>query len=97
MIARDDIIKLLRQNKPYLKKHFGVKSIGLYGSVAKGEAKADSDIDILVELTEPRFQYLMGCILYLEQQLGTHVDVIRKGPHLRKKFLESIEKDMIYA
>jgi len=94
---KDYIISFLRENKPFLRDHFGVKSIALFGSQAKGNQKGGSDIDLLVELTEPRFQYLMGCILYLEEKLGGKVDVIRKGPHLRKQFLDSIEKDLIYA
>ena len=96
-MTKDYILQFLRENKPYLRDQFGVQSIALFGSMAKGNQKVDSDIDLLVELTEPRFQYLMGCILYLEKKLGNKVDLIRKGPHLRKQFLDSIEKDLIYA
>ena len=94
---REDVLRFLRENKPFLSANFGVKSIALFGSLARGNPQKDSDIDIFVELSEPSFSHLMGCILFLEKSLGTKVDVVRKGPHLRKQFLETIQKEMIYA
>jgi len=38
-----------------MEQHFGVKSLGLFGSVATGAASDDSDIDILVELKAPEY------------------------------------------
>lgn len=39
----------LEKNKALLKKRFGIKNIGIFGSFARGEAKKSSDIDLLVE------------------------------------------------
>lgn len=42
-------IDLLKKNKANIRKKFGVKQIGVFGSIARGTAKRDSDIDVLVE------------------------------------------------
>ena len=46
------------QEKPFLMKAYGVKAIGLFGSYAKRNEQPDSDIDILVELTQPKFEVI---------------------------------------
>lgn len=96
-MTKEQILKLLRNNKPYLEEKMGVKSIALFGSWARGNADENSDIDVLVELKKPQYNLLIDLILFLEKHTGKKVDVVRKGPHLGKKFLESIEKEMIYA
>lgn len=60
---------------PVLKK-YGVKRAGLFGSVVRGEAREDSDIDILVEI-EGRMSLLdfAGLKLELEESLGKKVDL----------------------
>ena len=40
---------------------------------------------------------LMSVLLFLEERLGRPVDLLRKGPHVRAKFLQSIEPEIIYA
>lgn len=89
------IVKFLREQKPALQE-MGVQRIGLFGSFAKGTQRPDSDIDILVEM-EPSFMKLMSVLLFLEDRLGRPVDILRKGPHIRDKFLKSIEPEIIYA
>lgn len=44
--------KTIIEKKPYLKKKYGVSSIGIFGSYIRGEQKKDSDIDILVEFNK---------------------------------------------
>lgn len=80
-----------------MEQNFAVKSIGLYGSYARGEANETSDIDLLVELAEPKYKYLFGIKSFLEKHLNKKVDVTRKGNHLRESFLNTIEKEIIYA
>ncbi len=59
-LSKTDIILFIKREKTFLKEKFGVVKIGLFGSYAKDGQSAESDIDILVELTEPRFDYLAG-------------------------------------
>lgn len=92
-----EILETLRKEKPYLRKNFGLVSIGLFGSYAKSKESTDSDIDILVELTEPRFDFLAGLQIHLERKLGIPVDLTRKRRGLSERFLRRIEKDIHYV
>jgi predicted nucleotidyltransferase len=96
-LSRADIVDFLKTDKAYLSKEFGVVNIGLFGSYAKGSQNADSDVDILVELKEPRFEWLAGLSIYLEEKLGRRVELVRKSSVLRSRFFERVEKDTIYA
>lgn len=96
MLTKEEIIIVLRNNKSDF-KDLGVISIGLFGSYAKGNQVPDSDVDVLVELAEPNWNSLCTIWNNLERQLHKKVDLVRKGPHLRKSFLHSIEKEIIYA
>ena len=90
-------METLRHNKPFFEKELGVIRIGLFGSFAKEKQMNDSDVDILVELKEPDYHSLIRILIMLEKQLNTKVDLIRKGPHLREKFLSTVENEIIYA
>jgi predicted nucleotidyltransferase len=91
------IIELLRNEKRDLQDRFGLISIGLFGSHAKGTEDLESDIDLLVELSEPRFDSLAGLQIYLEKRLGKPVELIRKRKGLSDRFLRRIERDIQYV
>jgi hypothetical protein len=91
------LLDFLRKEKPYLEKNFHILSIGLFGSYSKSTETPDSDIDLLVELAEPRFDSLAGLQIYLEEKLGKPVDLIRKRNTLSERFLRRIEKSVLYV
>lgn len=93
----NDVIDTLRKDKGYLENNFGLSSIGIFGSCVKGSQKTDSDIDLLVELKEPRFDFLVGLQIYLEDRLKRPVELIRKRKGLSERFLKRIEKDIHYV
>ena len=94
---KQQIIASIKAEKPYLQQHFGVEEIALFGSYARGDENAESDVDILVSLKKPSFSLLMGLYAYLEKKLNTKIDIIRKGPHISDRFLKQINKDIIYV
>ena len=96
-MANKEILKVLREEKPYLLEKFGVLSIGLFGSYAKGTERPDSDIDLLVEFKEPRFDLLAGLQIYLERKLGRRVEIIRKRKGLNDRFMKRIGESIQYA
>jgi predicted nucleotidyltransferase len=91
------ILEIIKKEKPFLKEHFGLLRIGIFGSYAKGEQGPESDIDFLVELSEPRFDFLAGLQIYLEKRLGRPVEIIRKRKNISERFLARIEKDINYV
>ncbi len=92
-----EILDLLQKEKAFLKKEFGVLSIGLFGSYVKGTQGPESDVDLLVELTEPSFDFLVGLQMYLESKIGKPVELVRKRPGLSERFLKRIETQIQYA
>ena len=74
---KNDIIMFLQAHKDELAQRFGVVSIGLFGSYARGEAREDSDIDIAIELPPAKksLSNFLGIRRYLEEQFGKTVDL----------------------
>jgi uncharacterized protein len=92
-----NIIEILKSEKPILREKFGLISIGLFGSHARGTGCPESDVDLLVELSEARFDALAGLQIYLESKLEKHVELIRKRNGLSQRFLRRIERDIKYV
>ncbi len=72
-------------------------NIGLFGSFARGQSDRNSDIDLIVELREPRFDFLAGLQVYLENKFSRKVEIVRKGNRINSRFVQRVEKDTIYA
>jgi predicted nucleotidyltransferase len=53
LLDRQTILALLSRHKPAWRERYGIVDLGLFGSVARGEASADSDIDLCVRLDPP--------------------------------------------
>jgi predicted nucleotidyltransferase len=70
------VIARIRKHRAQLRE-LGVKSLSLFGSVARGEERADSDVDILVEFEgKVTFDRYMDTKFYLEDLLGCKVDLV---------------------
>ncbi len=85
-------INLLRQLRKELSERYFVISLSLFGSVARDEARPDSDVDILVEFSQPvglfHFIDLRQC---LENILGCKVDLGTSGslkPYVKEEVLQ---------
>lgn len=89
------ILGLLKKNGRVLSK-YGVKKIGVFGSVAKGEAGKKSDIDVLVELKEETFDNYMDLKFFLEDSFGRKVDLVLSNG-LKPELAERILKETVYA
>jgi uncharacterized protein len=95
---RAEVIAVLRAHEADLRGR-GVKRAGVFGSVARGEARADSDIDILVELDRDRpigvFEYV-AITQFVADLFARLVDVSDRDS-LRSRVRPSAERDVIYA
>ena len=96
-MTREDVLKILREDKIFLQNNFGVRSIGLFGSYSKNNQDENSDVDFFVDINEPLVKNYFGLWSYLEKRLNKKIDLIRKGNHLREKFIRTVEKEIIYA
>jgi predicted nucleotidyltransferase len=93
-MSREDVLTLLRSHRDDIER-FGVRSLRLFGSVARGEAVAESDVDLLVAFREsPTFSGYMKLRIFLEDLLGSKVDLITETG-LRDRVRSFVEKDAI--
>jgi predicted nucleotidyltransferase len=76
MLTAARIHEILTAEKPFLATNWGVDSIGLFGSYARGEATADSDVDLLVTFSRPIGWEIVDLKDYLEERLGVAVDLV---------------------
>jgi len=95
-MRRDEILRSLREHRAELER-FGVKSLAFFGSVARDEAQEDSDVDILVEFTEPPgFIRFMDLRFFLEDLLGCRVDLVTRKA-LKPRLRSRVEKEAIHV
>jgi hypothetical protein len=96
MMKRDEVIAIIAAHREQLQE-MGVKSLELFGSVARDEARPDSDVDFLVEFNRPvgLFEFI-AVRLYLEDILGCSVDMGTQKA-LREHLREPVLKDVIRA
>lgn len=100
--------EIVRRVAPVAKK-YSLAAVYLFGSYARGDATADSDVDLLVDLTGTDINSLFklgGLYTDLEEALGTSIDLVTvdsmKEPTDRRsqlRFREAVERErkMIYA
>jgi len=95
-MERDQILALLKSRRRQLKK-YGIHSLSIFGSVARGQARKNSDVDILVDFEKPvgLFEYAR-LKMYLESVLGREVDLVTPEA-LRKELREDILREAIRA
>ncbi len=77
-------------------KNFGVKDLGLFGSFARNEQRAESDIDFLVDFEPEQYKYrnFINLAYYLEELFGRRVEVVTRSglsPYLAPHILKEVE------
>ncbi len=96
-MKQDFVVQILRQKNSDLKEQFGVKSLSLFGSVARNEATSASDVDLLVEFNRPVGYFgLFALQDYLEKLLGCPVD-LGTPDSLKPYIRERIMGDLIHV
>jgi len=91
---------ILEENKDEIKDRFGVESIGLFGSCARGEETEESDVDVIVEFKDANFDDFMELAFYLEDLLDRDVDILTpaglKGIRI-PEVNEEISRSVVYV
>lgn len=97
MKTRNEYIELLRSGSQELAHDFGVRSLRIFGSVARNEQKETSDIDICVETETPNPFLLVKMKTHLEKLLNCSVDIVRMHKNMNEFLKQQIDKDGIYV
>jgi predicted nucleotidyltransferase len=87
-------LELLQQRREDIRRiaaQHGAYNVRVFGSVARGEARADSDIDLLIEKGPTTSSWFpAGLVLELEEMLGQRVEIVTEkalSPYLRDRVL----------
>jgi len=91
----EQIKNKIKDNRDFLEKEYKIKQIGIFGSTVRGDARKDSDVDVVVDFSEPmgffKFIRLEG---YLSSILSKRVDLISKKalkPIIKDDILKEVE------
>jgi predicted nucleotidyltransferase len=96
-MKRDEVLRILKSIQPELNQKYGVKSLALFGSVARDEATRKSDVDLLVEFDRPMGLFgLIALQLELEKILGCKVD-LGTPDSLKPRIREQVLAGCIYV
>lgn len=91
---QEQIIERIRAHRGRLNE-FGVSSLSLFGSVARGEATEASDVDLLVRFEgRATFDRYMDLKLFLEDLLGRRVDLVTEKA-LREEVRPRVEQELL--
>jgi uncharacterized protein len=95
-MKRSEILQKLAAHRDELTQ-MGVKTLAVFGSVARDEARPDSDVDIMVEFQGPAtFNGYMDLKFFLEDLLGYPVDLVTRKS-IRSRLKTQIENEALYV
>ncbi len=94
-MALEELIQTKREDILHTATKYGAFNVRIFGSVARGEADAESDIDLLVDMEPSRSLFDLGGLLTdLEDLLGCNVDVVTEDS-LRARIKERVLKEAV--
>lgn len=94
---RDEILQRLTRFRESRREEFGIIRLGVFGSVARGEIAARSDVDVVVELAQPDLLTLVAIKQELEEVLGRPVDIVRYRDRMNPFLKRRIEQEAVYV
>jgi len=96
VITKEEILKVLAKGKPELQKQFKVSKMALFGSYARGDQQAGSDVDILVEVDPSIGLEFVTLAERIEKLLGVPVDLVSSRA-VSSMTMKYIEPELIYV
>ena len=94
---RINVVNIISQFKTENLNRYGIKKIGIFGSVALTSTSPASDIDVVVELEKPDMFCLIGIKQDLEALLNMPVDIVRYRKSMNKYLKQRIDTDAVYV
>jgi len=96
MKTMPDIIAYMSESRERFARLYSVRRIGVFGSAARGTAVEGSDLDVLVEMSDPTLDHYMDLKFEIEEALGMPVDLVIADT-LKERLRPIIEKEVVYA
>lgn len=96
MTDLNKIKQILSQIKPELTDKYHVSSIGLFGSVVRDDFTASSDVDIIIDFSEPIGIEFVDLADYIEKKLNKNIDLVSKKG-VKQKYFRTFESEIVYV
>lgn len=95
-MSREEILVRLKEYKDSACRQYGIRRLGVFGSVAREEASAQSDLDIVIEMEIPDL-FLMGNIQQdLEERFGVPIDLVRIRDNMNPFLKDRIVREAVF-
>jgi hypothetical protein len=95
--TRQHILSSLKKLKEEVAREYSVKTIGVFGSVARSEETDQSDVDLLVEFSKPvGFVTFMRLENFLSERLGERVDLVT-ADSLKPMIRQDVLAEVVYV
>ena len=97
-MKKDQALQILRENRTTLTETYGVRKIGLFGSIVRDQLRPESDIDIVVEIDKEKkkLHNFLALRRYLENQFGRPVDLGIESA-LKPVIRDAVQNEIAYA
>ncbi|MBI5778621.1 MAG: nucleotidyltransferase domain-containing protein [Planctomycetes bacterium] len=96
-MRRGSLLTILREFKKDYAEKYGILEIGVFGSMARDEAREDSDVDIFIKTKTPNPFILVHIKEDIERLTGKHVDIVRLREKMNPFLRERIEQEGHYV
>ncbi|MGW8258346.1 MAG: nucleotidyltransferase family protein [Thermoguttaceae bacterium] len=96
-MSKNEIVIALQEFKKRHSAQFGIQSLGIFGSVARDEAREDSDVDIVVKIDRPNLIKLSRIRLEIEELIHKHVDIVQYRERMNELLKKRIDSEAVYV
>lgn len=96
MTELNNIKRLLTLLKPELVEKYHITTVGLFGSIVRDDFTASSDVDIIVDFSQPIGIEFVDLADLIEKRLNKNVDLVSKKG-IKEKYCQVIEPEIIYV
>jgi len=93
----NDVLARLKMFKESRQAEYSLRSLGIFGSFARGQAQEDSDVDVVFETSEPNLFRTSRMKQELEELLARRVDVVRLRERMNPRLKQRILREARYV
>lgn len=97
ILRRNEVLDVLRHEKSELANRYGVITLGVFGSVARDEAREESDVDVVVTMERPDLFAMVHIKEELEAALHRKVDIIQYRDKMNPFLKQRIDREAVYV
>ena len=96
-MTTNDVLARLKMFKESRQAEYSLRSLGIFGSFARGQAQEDSDVDVVFETSEPNLFRTSRMKQELEELLARRVDVVRLRERMNPRLKQRILREARYV